>query len=284
MIGRGMDEKLAYYLRQWDCSQPQPLTETVTSQLYTVTYRGAPAVLKLLTEYGWEEQRGGAALRCFDGHGAVQVYQMDAGAQLLEYAGGDELITLVERGGDAEATRIIAGVLARLHSADPANCDGVFPLDEWFRDLFGKAEADERAGIESIYRRGAQLARRLLDDPRDVRVLHGDIHHRNIRHSARGWLAFDAKGLIGERTYDCANTLCNPFRGVESFDPLVHDERRLLANAAILADALEIDRARVLAFTFAYACLSASWSLNDDRPGAVQWSLNIAALVEPHLS
>jgi streptomycin 6-kinase len=50
----------------------------------------------------------------------------------------------------------------------------------------------------------------MLADPREVRVLHGDIHHRNIRMSGRGWLSLDPKGLVGERTYDCASSLCNP--------------------------------------------------------------------------
>jgi streptomycin 6-kinase len=76
--------------------------------------------------------------------------------------------------------------------------------------LLEYAAAGRLAGIESIYLRSAALAERLLSDPREVRVLHGDIHHRNIRQSARGWLAFDPKGLVGERTYDCANTLYNP--------------------------------------------------------------------------
>ena len=40
---------------------------------------------------------------------------------------------------------------------------------------------------------------------------------------------------------------------------LVHNESRLLTNAAILADLLAIDLSRVLAFTYAYACLNASW-------------------------
>ena len=65
---------------------------------------------------------------------------------------------------------------------------------------------------------------------RDVVPLHGDIHHRNIRQSARGWLAFDANGLVGERAYDCANTLCYPYRGIPRHDDLVHDEPRLLRH------------------------------------------------------
>jgi streptomycin 6-kinase len=156
------------------------------------------------------------------------------------------------------------------------------PLKDWFRQLFDKAELDQAAGVESIYVRGADLAARLLANPRDVRVLHGDIHHRNIRQSPRGWLAFDPKGLVGERTYDCANTLCNPFRGRPRYDELVHDETRLLTNAGILSEALDIELGRVLQFTFAYACLSATWSLSTHDSDAAQWALNLATLLEPH--
>ncbi|MEO8393056.1 MAG: aminoglycoside phosphotransferase family protein [Chloroflexota bacterium] len=275
---------LNHYLQAWNLSDPQPLTETPTSQLYTVRHEGETVVLKLLTHDAWEEQRSSAALACFGGHGAVRLYRRDEKAQLLEFADGAELVTLVEAGDDAGATRIIAEVLNQLHSAgQPVLCEGVLPLDRWFEALFSKAQADERSGVESIYVRGARVARLLLADPRDICVLHGDIHHRNIRQSARGWLAFDANGLVGERAYDCANTLCNPYRGIPRHDDLVHNEPRLLRNAGILADEMGIDRARVLSFTFAYACLNASqwWSLQDDD--VVQWSLDIARIVEPHL-
>lgn len=275
-----MNETLDYYLSVWYLTDPQLLTETPTSHVYTVTYAGETVVLKLLTDYGWEEQRGAAALRFYDGHGAVRLYAADQHAQLLEYASGDELITLVERGDDEGATRIIADLLTQLHGVTQSEqTDGIFPLKDWFQSLFTRAAADG----DSIFRRAAPLAARLLDAPRDVRVLHGDIHHRNIRHSKRGWLAFDPKGLVGERTYDCANTLCNPFRGQPSYDPLVHNEQRLLTNAATLAGILGIELQRMLAFTYAYACLSASWALDDREDARAQWGLNIARIIEPHL-
>jgi streptomycin 6-kinase len=274
-----MSDRLHHYLSAWHLSDPRPLVETPTSHLYTVTHGREVAVLKLLTEYGWEEQRGALALRHFDGRGAVRLYRSDEHAQLLEYATGDELVSLVEHGDDKEATRIIAGILQQLHGVPQGEPGaGLLPLRDWFRQLFEKADSERALGVESIYVHGADLAARLLADPLDVRVLHGDIHHRNIRHSSRGWLTFDPKGLVGERTYDCANTLCNPFRGQPRYDPLVHDERRLLSAAATLADALEVDPTRVLQFTFAYACLSASWALDIRDNDAAQWALNVGAL------
>lgn len=273
------NKNLNYYLAAWNLSNPQFLTQTVTSHIYTVMHDTETVILKLLSPSETTEQIGALALRYFDGHGAVRLLRYDEGAHLMEYAAGDELVTLVERGEDENATQIIAQVIKQLHSV-PQDIprDGLFMLDRWFGELFNKAAVDRHAGIESIYVRSASFAERMLADQRDVRVLHGDIHHRNIRQSSRGWLAFDPKGVVGERTYDCANTLCNP-----AMPEIVHNETRLLKNAAILADTLAIDLSRVLAFTYAYACLNASWSLRIGAEDMVQWSLNVAVIIEPHI-
>lgn len=285
-VGQGggplTDARLQSTLDAWHLSQPQLLTQTLTSRIYAVNTDGETAILKLLAAAETEEQRGAVALRHFDGHGAVRLLRHSADAQLLEYAAGAELVTLVQRGEDEEATRLIAQVLEQLHSVPQAPPpEGLVTLEHWFGELFHKAAADRRAGNASIFIRGAAVAERLLAEPREVVVLHGDIHHRNIRQSARGWLSFDPKGLLGERTYDCANTLCNPVK-----PELVHNETRLLTQAAILAGALAIELWRVLAFTYAYACLNASWWSRRTGEGAeeiVRWHLKVAEIVERHL-
>jgi streptomycin 6-kinase len=108
--------KLNYYLSTWNLSNPKFLTQTMTSRLYTVTCDSETAILKLLSPAETDEQRGAVALRHFDGHGAVRVLHYDEGAHLLEYAAGEELVTLVERGEDENATRISAQVIKQLHS------------------------------------------------------------------------------------------------------------------------------------------------------------------------
>ena len=189
------NKKLDDYLAAWNLSSPRFLTQTMTSHIYTVTCKTETVILKLLAPSERDEQRGAVALRCFDGHGAVRLLRSDEGAQLMEYAAGDELVTLVERGEDETATHIIAQVIRQLHSVpQPIPHDGLFRLEPWFQALFDKAASDQQAGIDSIFVRSASLANRLLVDPREVRVLHGDIHHRNIRQTSRGWLTFDPKG------------------------------------------------------------------------------------------
>ena len=275
-----MTHSLDHYLNLWELSDPQPLAQTPTSHVYTVRCDGAAAVLKLLKPSAAEERVGAIALRYFDGRGAARLLQADEGAHLLEYIGGEDLSGLARQGrlGDEQAAAIIADVLNRLHAASEAPPEGLFPLRRWFHNLFRKAEVDRQAGIESLFVRAAPRAEVLLNDPREVRVLHGDIHHENIRHHAeRGWLAFDPKGLVGERTYDAANTFYNPLDAPE----LTEDEDRLLRLAALLADRLNIEPERLLAFVYVYGALSASWM--DEDGGDAGDTLRIASIVEPHV-
>jgi len=274
-----MSNALNFYLQKWDLSDPQMLATTITSHVYTVTSAGERVILKLLTEIGTEERQGATALHYFDGYGAVHLLREDEQAHLLEYAVGDNLVGLVKRGQDDEATAIIGDVLNQLHQQrDKAIPDGLSPLNKWFRSLYLKAEIDQSEGLNTIYTRAATLAEKLLAQNREVRVLHGDIHHENIRHHPqRGYLAFDPKGLVGERTFDAANTLCNPMNMPDT----VENEERILRTSGILAEKMGIEHSRVLAFVYIYTCLSASWFVEGGE-NPVQ-EVTIAALIEPHL-
>ncbi len=274
-----MPNALNHYLDLWNLSDPKPLATTATSHVYTVTSEGERVVLKLLTEIGEEERQGAIALDYFGGQGAVRLLRSDADAHLLEYAEGDNLTGLVREGNDDQATSIIGDVLNQLHAATNSRIpENLTPLKRWFGELFRKAALDNEAGLNTVYTRAAPLAEYLIGQERDVRVLHGDIHHENIRyHASRGWLAFDPKGLVGERTYDAANTLCNPMGMAE----IVENEERILRTTGILADKMGIPQTRILAFVFIYSCLSASWIVSVEQVPTHE--LRIAELVEPHI-
>ncbi len=272
--------QLESYLEKWELSAPEPLVKTATGEIYCVIFNGERAVLKLLRGEGATQGgNAGAALRHYDGHGAVRLLESDEGAHLLEYAEGDDLISMVQQGDDERATTIIAEVLNQLHAKiAPTMPKALIPLRRWFQPLFEQAEADSQKGLSTILTRAAPIAEQLLANPQDERVLHGDMHHGNIRYKeGRGWLAYDAVGLYGERAYDIGNVLWNPIETPE----IVENEARLLRTADILADKLHIARVRLLAYTFVFTCLSASWSQADGDydPHAVR----MAALIEPHV-
>ncbi len=261
---------LQLYLSRWGLSDPALLATTNTSHIYRVHCGGDAAVLKLLSDAGRKDESAAAnALQCFGGKGAVRLLRHDAGAHLLEYADGEDLKALVMRGGDEAAAEIIGDVLNRLHAA-PRKPEGLVPLRRWFRTLFALSDRHPVCGD------AAAAAEKLLAENAAPRVLHGDIHHENIRHSARGWLALDPKGLYGPRLYDAANTLCNP-AGMES---LSENEARLLKISGLLADKLKVPRGKLLAFVFAYAGLSACWSIEDGQDPS--HALAIARLAQPH--
>ena len=276
-----MDVRLDVYLHRWNLTDPQLLARRPTADLYTAHQGGEKVVLKLLTPVGVEDEAdGAAALRYFDGSGAVRLLADDGRAHLLEYAGDEELAQMVVAGDDLRAAAIIGDVLNQLHRSRPgASLPELRTLPQRFASLFERAARDEASGVDSIYRRGARVAERLLADPRDEVVLHGDIQHHNIRlHPRCGWLAYDPKGLYGERLYDTANAVCNPSTARER----VLSEDRLLQVSQVIADRIGADVRRLRAFVFAYACLSASWPDKPEGSEVQQWFLTVARNAERH--
>lgn len=271
-----MNEKLKHYLRVWGLSDPEQLVEDrATSSIYKVTYESVPAVLKILTPVGMEDEANGeTALRCWDGQSAVKLLRYDDQVHLLEYAQGEDLKAMVHGGEDKKATAIIGDILNVLHHACAVQPpEKLTPLRERFRALFEFASGKDES---SIYVRAAHVADKLLSTPLNSCVLHGDMHHENVIHSAgRGWLAIDPKGLCGESTYDAANTILNP-SGVDS---LIESEERIVETADILAGKLSVETVRLLKFAFAHACLSASWSVSDGQN--LPHALKMASIIEP---
>ena len=87
-----------------------------------------------------KERRGALSLSYFDGHAAVRLLRHAEGAHLVEYAPGDDLVTLVQRGQDEDATRVIAQVIGHLHGVpQDAPQDGLLPLERWFESAPIKA-------------------------------------------------------------------------------------------------------------------------------------------------
>ena len=270
------DAPLDEYLTRWSLTDPRQLAATPTSTVYQVARAGEPVILKLLTECGIVDETGGAAaLAPFDGNGAVRLLAHDDRAQLLEYASGGDLTDLVARGHDEEATNILADVMNRLHSADvDPRARALMPLRRRFAALFERSAQDD----EPLHRQAAAIAGRLLSEPLGDCVLHGDVHHGNVRVAGtRGWLAIDPKGLVGERTFDAANVLLNPV----ALPEVVLAPGRCLRTIERLTLEMRLDRERLLAFTFCFACLSACWSEQDNDDPSL--ALAVARMVAPHV-
>lgn len=251
-------DALQEYCSKWDLSNPVFLESTFTSHLYKVTYQAQPAILKLLTEIGRrDEATAVVALQCFQGQGSVQVLKFDEGAQLLEFIDGIHLESLVDNGEDQAAVEIICDVIHKLHSYSGPVPAQLISMKENFRSLFKLIENPQ---IDPMFFRGAQVATHLIESPQNVKVLHGDLHHKNIMHSStRGWLAIDPKCLYGESTYDLANLFFNPF----SQPALVETPERIKSCVELFSKEFSIEPARILDYAFAYGCLSTAFCIED---------------------
>lgn len=259
---------LGVHFARWDLVPDGEPIETPSSLLLAVRHNGVPAMLKIAREE--EERRGGALMAWWNGDGAAKVLAQHGPALLLERASGPRsLAAMVADGRDDQASRILCGVTMRLHAPRAGPPPELVPLTRWFEAL---APAARTHG--GLLAQADSVAQALLADPRDVAVLHGDIHHGNVLDGGeRGWLAIDPKGLLGERTFDFVNILRNP------------DARTALApgrferQVEVLAAAASIERRRLLDWMLAFAGLSAAWHLAEGTPADLDLAVARVALI-----
>ena len=264
------------YLTRWNLLPDGDPISTSAARLLPVVQGGEPAMLKISHEK--DERLGGVLMEWWDGEGAARVLAWDSEALLLERATGSASLAEMARSGrDDEACRILCATAARLHAPRPKPYPDLIPLKVWFRDLEPAAAAHGGLLVHC-----AEAARTLLAEPREVGVLHGDLHHDNVLDfGARGWLAIHPKRLVGERGFDFANIFTNP----DLADP-THSVATMPVRFArrldIVTDATGLERQRLVRWILAWTGLSAAWFLGDDNPLAAV-DLQVAALAAAEL-
>jgi streptomycin 6-kinase len=236
----------------WRLTNPRLVAETPRATIWQVTRpNGQPAALKLIRPGQGEEAQGIAYLRALHGKGAVQVLAQDGNAVLMEWCDGPSLGDLVRGAQDEDATEILCDVIQTLYAAspDPAALE---PLSQRFAPLTD-------AGLDGDLAAAAKIACALLDTAPKPQLLHGDLHHDNILHSARGWLAIDPKGVWGDPAYEPANAFRNPDGAAD----LIFRPDRIAHLADRFSHRLRLPRDRLLGWAAAHCALSTFWSRED---------------------
>jgi streptomycin 6-kinase len=255
------------YLGRWALTvDGRPLC-TPRAILLPVRQGGLPAMLKIALEP--EEMAGARLMAWWDGEGAAPVLAHEGAALLMLRATGDGSLEDMARGGrDDEATRILCTAATRLHLPRARPLPPLVPLAQWFQALLARNDAPA-----SLLGHSAATARELLAAPRDMAVLHGDMHHGNVLDfGPKGWLAIDPKGLYGERGFDYANILSNPDRAS------ARAPGRFARRIETIAEVSGIAQRRLLQWVLAWSGLSAVWSVQDgEDPGAAMAVAQLAA-------
>jgi len=224
--------------------------------------RGDSCVVVKVLNSDNDEFNSLAALRHFDGNGAVRVVDHAEGAMLLErIVPGTPLTDLVLAGRDDEATAALCDVIAALHRAAPP-AQG-FPLvEDWGAELALYRTSGDATIPPTLVDRAIGLFAELAASQGPRRLLHGDLHHDNILYDERrGWVAIDPKGVVGEACYEVGSALRNPTSDPARFAVASIIERRI----EIVAQRLGFDCGRTLAWACAQAVLSAVWSIADGQ-------------------
>ncbi len=258
--------QLQKYLNVWNLKCPELIAQTKMCEVYRVQRLKKPVALKILNEIGKNfESSAPRVLKCYAGHGAVRILEDDEDAHLLEYIDGPMLEAIVKKGHEKEASHILCDVIEKLHGYIGSIPAGLHSMERNFRSLFvlcQNSNREERGAnsINSIFFRGETVARRLIETEQDVRLLHGDLHDRNmLHHSERSWIAIDPQCLVGERTYEVANAFFNS----PATDSALEPSGRIEMLCRIFSERLRLDPQRVLEYAFAYGCLNASWMRAD---------------------
>ena len=207
-----------------------------------------------------EARRLGDVLRAFDGMAVVRSYDVVDRAVLMErLQPGHSAAELVAHGRDDEATAVVADVIRRMSPREPP--DGtptVLDLASAFPAYRSTGDTQVSSGLVDDAER---VYVELCDSQRDVRLLHGDLHQRNILFDAvRGWVAIDPKGTVGEVAYEVGASLRNPIEHPEIVASATAVKRRLQT----FETALGLDVTRMIRWAYAQAVLAAIWLVEDE--------------------
>lgn len=231
---------------------------------------GENVVLKIYLPEDKEFLNQLETLKIFNGDGAIKVLESDREnfAILLEQCiPGNTLSSLNNE--DAE-TQIFCDVVKKLWKKpisdykfsnvgdDLKDFDWYFQNYERCKDLLEK----------DIVKKAQEKFKYLANTQTDLYLLHSDLHHENILQSERGWLAIDPKGVLGEREYEITAFMRNPIKRAKE-NLLTKDI--LLKRLGIICTELDLNRKRVIDWSFAQTILSVVWGFQSGSERGDYW-------------
>lgn len=249
----------------------------------------APAELpdgrRVIMKIGWphpEMYGEAAALRAWDGHGAVQLLRHDPNRHALllhRCEPGDQL-------GAWPATAeglLQAGcrVLRELWRVRPPIVGGIAGLGAVTTGWAGLVEdrmARIRPGYDpGVVAEGVRLLSELPTSAPDRVLLHGDFNPGNVLRSGGRWLAIDPKPMIGDPGFD-------PWPLIEQVDdPFAYPDPAavLRARLTLMADELRVGPDRILGWAIARRVETALWAAeHGDVTGGAELMRDVPALLD----
>lgn len=269
----------------WSLKLDSAMTSSSAIVLHGRRSDGDPVTLKLVRcRRDFESES--LAMASLNGAASVRLIAADAAdhAMLPERVlPGYSLRTLMRADGDEAATRAAANVVVQLHASRLAadsgsrlehiGAEASATLDR-YRRRYGSGSAVPISS--SRIRNASSLIHDLRAAEDETVVLHGDLHHDNLRRGARApWIAIDPKGRVGDPAAELAAFIRNPIDQLAQTPDLRAFLRRRIDQ---LVEAIGYDRARVIGWAFSLAVVGACWQLEDRESDWNRWLAVAGAL------
>ncbi len=268
---------IEFLSKHWSLTDIQPVTNLSYNYVAKTTQNNnTPVVLKISCgeQLITDEYK---ALQHFDGSGSIKVLDINTehNALLLEQAIPGHLLKKHHPIKIEDTITIYAHVVKEL-SFRPLTKKDYTHVSHW-------CKAIDRINDKRIEKRYIEKAKELkgflLSSANNEYLCHGDLHLENIIAQGEKWLSIDPKGIIGEMAFEAAafdlidkNELAEP--------ETIQD--KMITRINWLANALQIDKNRLLAWVFLRVIISAQWFIEDNGdPGE---TLFLAKAIYPLLN
>ncbi|MEI5133832.1 APH(6)-I family aminoglycoside O-phosphotransferase [Streptomyces libani] len=260
----GLPALVTEFLDRWELTRDGGISSGEASLVVPVLrVDGTRAVLKL--QRPREETTAALiGLRTWNGNGMVRLLDHDpvSSTMLLERLDGARTLASVE--DDDVAMRILAELLARLHSVPvPGGLRGL-------GDIAGDMLKEVPQAVTSLtaptdrqrLHRWASAVDELAGEPGD-RMLHWDLHYDNVLAAEREpWLAIDPEPLVGDPGFDLWPALDTGWEQIAATGDALRVVRR---RFDLLTEALELDRGRATGWTLGRLLQNTLWDIEDGR-------------------
>ncbi|MGY5136290.1 APH(6)-I family aminoglycoside O-phosphotransferase [Streptomyces nigrescens] len=260
----GLPALVTEFLDRWELTRDGGLSSGEASLVVPVLrVDGTRAVLKL--QRPREETTAALiGLRTWNGNGMVRLLDHDpvSSTMLLERLDGSRTLASVE--DDDVAMRILAELLARLHSVPvPGGLRGLGDIAGDMLKEVPQAVASLTAPTDrQRLHRWASAVDELAGEPGD-RMLHWDLHYDNVLAAEREpWLAIDPEPLVGDPGFDLWPALDTGWEQIAATGDALRVVRR---RFDLLTEALELDRGRATGWTLGRLLQNTLWDIEDGR-------------------
>lgn len=238
------------------------IAKTATSTIYLLEEEDR--ILKVLNEVGLKDEISGLFFlkACTGLSSCVELFDYDNDSMLMEFLPGENLYQFSKVGREEKASQIFASIIKEIHIpiADiPREIkNNLVPYTNLFNAL-ERVQFPE--ALEESRLRAIQLTKKLLNSQNKEVLLHGDLHHENIKSRENGSFAcYDPKGYYGDPAYELGTTLKNPW----NYPEISHSKEELFKRVDFFSRELKIPAQRILDFTYVHVCLSVAWAIEDD--------------------